>query len=168
MRSNGEGRNNTGLKRDLLADCTWSLCSISPITGTPSHCIWDRAGNLPLAALYFLKEVKKQSSPLSDTHLSQAVSMETLSVSTNSFSLDLYKKLNETSKGQNIFFSPWNIATALAMVYLGAKGDTATQMTEVSSEISSISPYRWFPHKLHYSSAYGQQKGTTWEIGDLP
>uniref|UniRef100_A0A8C0F374 Serpin B10 n=1 Tax=Bubo bubo TaxID=30461 RepID=A0A8C0F374_BUBBB len=62
--------------------------------------------------------------------------MEPLSVSTNSFTLDLYKKLNETSKGQNIFFSPWSIATALAMVYLGAKGDTATQMAEVSSEIS--------------------------------
>uniref|UniRef100_A0A8C0F3M4 Serpin B10 n=1 Tax=Bubo bubo TaxID=30461 RepID=A0A8C0F3M4_BUBBB len=57
--------------------------------------------------------------------------MEPLSVSTNSFTLDLYKKLNETSKGQNIFFSPWSIATALAMVYLGAKGDTATQMAEV-------------------------------------
>ncbi|XP_009507612.2 heterochromatin-associated protein MENT isoform X2 [Phalacrocorax carbo] len=54
-----------------------------------------------------------------------------LSVSTNSFTLDLYKTLNETSKGQNIFFSPWSIATALAMVYLGAKGDTATQMAEV-------------------------------------
>ncbi|KAM6210601.1 heterochromatin-associated protein MENT-like [Sarcoramphus papa] len=57
--------------------------------------------------------------------------MESLTVSTNSFTLDLYKKLNETSKGQNIFFSPWSIATALAMVYLGAKGDTATQMAEV-------------------------------------
>ncbi|XP_032907327.1 heterochromatin-associated protein MENT-like [Catharus ustulatus] len=57
--------------------------------------------------------------------------METPSVSTNSFTLDLYKKLNETSKGQNIFFSPWSIATALAMVHLGAKGDTATQMAEV-------------------------------------
>uniref|UniRef100_A0A8D0FHL3 Serpin B10 n=1 Tax=Strix occidentalis caurina TaxID=311401 RepID=A0A8D0FHL3_STROC len=62
--------------------------------------------------------------------------MESLSVSTNSFTLDLYKKLNEASKDQNIFFSPWSIATALAMVYLGAKGDTATQMAEVSSEIS--------------------------------
>uniref|UniRef100_A0A663MNW1 Serpin B10 n=1 Tax=Athene cunicularia TaxID=194338 RepID=A0A663MNW1_ATHCN len=82
--------------------------------------------------------------------------MESLSVSTNSFTLDLYKKLNETSKGQNIFFSPWSIATALAMVYLGAKGDTATQMAEVSSEISSISLYRWFPHKLPYSSVYGE------------
>ncbi|XP_054489602.2 uncharacterized protein LOC129120837 [Agelaius phoeniceus] len=57
--------------------------------------------------------------------------MESLSVSTNSFTLDLYKKLNETSKGQNIFFSPWSIATALAMVHLGAKGDTASQMAEV-------------------------------------
>lgn len=94
--------------------------------------------------------------------------MESLSVSTNSFTLDLYKKLNETSKGQNIFFSPWSIATALAMVYLGTKGDTATQMAEVSSEISSISPYRWFPHKLRYSSAYGEQKGTSWENSDLP
>ena len=91
-----------------------------------------------------------------------------LSVSTNSFTLDLYKTLNETSKGQNIFFSPWSIATALAMVYLGAKGDTATQMAEVSSEISSTSPYRRFPLRLHYSSAYGEHKGTTWENSDLP
>ncbi|KAM6135157.1 heterochromatin-associated protein MENT-like [Pterocles gutturalis] len=57
--------------------------------------------------------------------------MESLSVSTNSFTLDLYKKLNETSKDKNIFFAPWSIAAALAMVYLGAKGDTATQMAEV-------------------------------------
>ncbi|NXK96227.1 SPB10 protein, partial [Formicarius rufipectus] len=56
--------------------------------------------------------------------------MESLSVSTNSFTLDLYKKMNETSKGQNIFFSPWSIATALGMVHLGAKGDTATQIAE--------------------------------------
>lgn len=66
--------------------------------------------------------------------------MESLSVSTNSFTLDLYKKLNETSKGQNIFFSPWSIATALAMVHLGAKGDTASQMAEVSSETGNVPP----------------------------
>ncbi|XP_021241980.1 heterochromatin-associated protein MENT isoform X2 [Numida meleagris] len=57
--------------------------------------------------------------------------MESFSASINSFTLDLYKKLDETSKGQNIFFAPWSIATALAMVYLGAKGDTATQMAKV-------------------------------------
>ncbi|KFP79532.1 PREDICTED: serpin B10 [Acanthisitta chloris] len=57
--------------------------------------------------------------------------MESLTVSTNNFTLDLYKKLKETSKGQNIFFSSWSIATALAMVHLGARGDTAAQMAEV-------------------------------------
>uniref|UniRef100_A0A8D0HMN2 Serpin B10 n=1 Tax=Sphenodon punctatus TaxID=8508 RepID=A0A8D0HMN2_SPHPU len=35
--------------------------------------------------------------------------------------------------GTNIFFSPWSIASALAMVYVGAKGNTATQMAEVGS-----------------------------------
>uniref|UniRef100_A0A803VDX9 Serpin B10 n=1 Tax=Ficedula albicollis TaxID=59894 RepID=A0A803VDX9_FICAL len=71
-----------------------------------------------------------------------------MGMSTNSFTVDLYKKLNENSKGQNIFFSPWSIATALAMVHLGAKGDTATQMAEVSSEISCVPPYRDFLPKL--------------------
>uniref|UniRef100_A0A8C4KKS9 Serpin B10 n=1 Tax=Dromaius novaehollandiae TaxID=8790 RepID=A0A8C4KKS9_DRONO len=64
--------------------------------------------------------------------------MESLSASISSFTLDLYKKLNETSKGKNIFFSPWSIATALAMVYLGAKGDTATQMAEVTVNVTKI------------------------------
>lgn len=93
--------------------------------------------------------------------------MESLSVSTNRFTLDLYKKLNETSKGQNIFFSPWSIATALAMVHLGAKGDTASQMAEVSSEISCVPPYRELLQKLNWYSAYGEQQGTTREDSDL-
>ncbi|NXJ07551.1 SPB10 protein, partial [Odontophorus gujanensis] len=79
----------------------------------------------------FFNIVKKQSSPLLANHLPhQAVQMESLSASTNSFTLDLYKKLDETSKGQNIFFASWSIATALAMVHLGAKGDTATQVAK--------------------------------------
>lgn len=95
--------------------------------------------------------MKEQSSPFSAHHLTQAVLMESFSASTNSFSVDLYKKLDETSKGQNIFFAPWSIATALAMVHLGAKGDTAMQIAKVSSEISSVSLQSWLPHDLHYS-----------------
>ncbi|KFZ49631.1 Heterochromatin-associated protein MENT [Antrostomus carolinensis] len=93
--------------------------------------------------------------------------MESLSVTTNSFTVDLYKKLNETSKGQNIFFSPWSIATALAMVYLGAKGDTASQMAEVlhfnqtagergSSETTRPSPGR--PRKRKMDPDHKQAK----------
>uniref|UniRef100_A0A8D0HLB3 Serpin domain-containing protein n=1 Tax=Sphenodon punctatus TaxID=8508 RepID=A0A8D0HLB3_SPHPU len=57
--------------------------------------------------------------------------MDSLAVSTGNFTLDLFQKLNESAKGTNIFFSPWSIASALAMVYVGAKGNTATQMAEV-------------------------------------
>jgi serpin B len=47
----------------------------------------------------------------------------------NAFTVDLYSILKE-QKG-NLFLSPWNIATAFAMVYAGAKGDTETQIAEV-------------------------------------
>nr|XP_032648309.1 serpin B10-like isoform X1 [Chelonoidis abingdonii] len=57
--------------------------------------------------------------------------MDSLSASNGSFTLDLFKKLNESFKGQNIFFSPWSISSALAMTYVGAKGNTAMQMAEV-------------------------------------
>ncbi|XP_067418672.1 serpin B10-like isoform X1 [Emydura macquarii macquarii] len=56
--------------------------------------------------------------------------MDSLSASNGSFTLDLFKKLNISFKGKNIFFSPWSISSALAMTYVGAKGNTATQMAE--------------------------------------
>ncbi|XP_051910694.1 serpin B6-like isoform X2 [Hippocampus zosterae] len=47
------------------------------------------------------------------------------------FFLALYKKLSEENMAENIFFSPFSISSALAMVMLGAKANTATQMSEV-------------------------------------
>ncbi|XP_041040588.1 serpin B6-like isoform X2 [Carcharodon carcharias] len=47
------------------------------------------------------------------------------------FALDLYQKLCEDNTTKNIFFSPLSITTALAMVYLGAKGSTSKQMAKV-------------------------------------
>ncbi|KAM9228560.1 Heterochromatin-associated protein MENT [Leptosomus discolor] len=57
--------------------------------------------------------------------------MELVSTSVGNFTVDLFNKLNETNKGKNIFFSPWSISSALALMYLGAKGDTATEMAKV-------------------------------------
>ncbi|NXF37422.1 SPB10 protein, partial [Nyctibius bracteatus] len=57
--------------------------------------------------------------------------MELVSTSVGKFTADLFNKLNETNKGKNIFFSPWSISSALALTYLGAKGNTATEMAEV-------------------------------------
>ncbi|XP_072880314.1 leukocyte elastase inhibitor-like isoform X2 [Hemitrygon akajei] len=46
------------------------------------------------------------------------------------FALDLFKHLDETDKVGNIFMSPFSISSALAMVHLGAKENTATQMAK--------------------------------------
>jgi serpin B len=45
------------------------------------------------------------------------------------FATDLYAKL-ENENG-NLFFSPYSISTALAMMFAGARGDTAQQMANV-------------------------------------
>ncbi len=47
----------------------------------------------------------------------------------NSFAMNLYGELNN-EKG-NIFFSPFSIFDALSMTYVGARGETATQMANV-------------------------------------
>ncbi|XP_055456130.1 serpin B10 [Psammomys obesus] len=57
--------------------------------------------------------------------------MASLAVSVNQFALEFSKKLAESAEGRNIFFSPWGISTSLAMVYLGTKGTTADQMSQV-------------------------------------
>ncbi|KAM7390750.1 hypothetical protein PAMA_008781 [Pampus argenteus] len=54
-----------------------------------------------------------------------------LSKANTDFSLALLKKLSDDDNTANIFFSPFSISSALAMVLLGARGNTATQMSEV-------------------------------------
>ncbi|KAM6900765.1 leukocyte elastase inhibitor-like [Xenentodon cancila] len=53
-----------------------------------------------------------------------------LSKANTSFSLDLFKTLADNDKTANIFYSPFNISSALAMVMLGARGNTAAQMSK--------------------------------------
>lgn len=46
----------------------------------------------------------------------------------NAFALDLYARLADEKKGENIFFSPYSVSTALSMTYAGARGNTAAEM----------------------------------------
>ncbi|XP_054620837.1 leukocyte elastase inhibitor-like isoform X1 [Dunckerocampus dactyliophorus] len=55
----------------------------------------------------------------------------TLSKANTSFCLDLLRRLSDNDKTANVFFSPFSISSALAMVMLGAGGNTASQMSEV-------------------------------------
>ncbi|KAL7373719.1 hypothetical protein ABVT39_013319 [Epinephelus coioides] len=53
-----------------------------------------------------------------------------LSKANTTFSLALLKKLGDDDNTKNIFFSPFSISSALAMVMLGSGGNTAAQMSE--------------------------------------
>ncbi|KTG38041.1 hypothetical protein cypCar_00044418 [Cyprinus carpio] len=61
------------------------------------------------------------------------VKMERLSAANTRFSLNLFKKINVENSSKNVFYSPISISSALAMVTLGAKGNTAAQMFQVLS-----------------------------------
>lgn len=47
------------------------------------------------------------------------------------FAFDLYKQLAKENEGENLFFSPYSITSALAMTTEGARGNTAKQMGDV-------------------------------------
>ncbi|KAJ8377544.1 hypothetical protein AAFF_G00256080 [Aldrovandia affinis] len=58
--------------------------------------------------------------------------MESLTAANTNFCLDLFKKINDkTGNTGNVFYSPLSISSALAMVYLGSRGSTAAQMSQV-------------------------------------
>lgn len=56
--------------------------------------------------------------------------MEQLSSANSLFALELFRTLNESNPTGNIFFSPFSISSALAMVFLGTKGSTAAQLSK--------------------------------------
>lgn len=60
-----------------------------------------------------------------------------LSKSNTSFALALFKELADNDRAANIFYSPFSISSALAMVLMGAGGNTATQMSQVRPSTSA-------------------------------
>lgn len=56
------------------------------------------------------------------------IQAEKLAQSQNAFATDLYAQLHQHPG--NLFFSPQSIATALSMTFIGAKGDTSTEMAK--------------------------------------
>lgn len=58
--------------------------------------------------------------------------MDPLQEANGTFALNLLRILGEDSS-KNVFYSPFSISSALAMVYIGAKGNTASQMIQALS-----------------------------------
>ncbi|MBV98990.1 Plasminogen activator inhibitor 2, partial [Eschrichtius robustus] len=62
----------------------------------------------------------------------QIETMEELYKANTIFALSFFSRLANTSATtQNLFFSPWAISSTMAMIYLGARGNTADQMAKV-------------------------------------
>ncbi|XP_074400866.1 serpin B6-like [Zonotrichia albicollis] len=59
--------------------------------------------------------------------------MESLCAANSTFALDLLRRLCEKNIGQNVFFSPFSISSALSMVLLGSRGSTEAQIRKVLS-----------------------------------
>lgn len=61
-----------------------------------------------------------------------AFTMEQLSTANTHFAVDLFRSLNKDNPTGNIFISPLSISSALAMIFLGTRGNTAAQVSKVS------------------------------------
>lgn len=57
--------------------------------------------------------------------------MDDLGEANGTFAITLLKMLGEEDHSRNVFLSPLSISSALAMLFMGAKGDTADQMAQV-------------------------------------
>ncbi|NXC49285.1 ILEUA inhibitor, partial [Penelope pileata] len=64
--------------------------------------------------------------------------MDRLSDANGRFALDLFGKVNESNPTGNVFFSPLSVSAALAMVLLGAGGNTKAQVLKVSRIFSHV------------------------------
>ncbi|MFA5604671.1 MAG: serpin family protein [Dehalococcoidales bacterium] len=89
------------------------------VTQTQTETIFERYGQL-------LKSDKayNASPDVSDDIL------ETLINGNNEFAFDLYKQIIAEEDG-NLFYSPYSISLAFAMLYAGAAGETKEQMADV-------------------------------------
>ncbi len=81
----------------------------------------------------------------------------------NRFAIDLYKEVCEMSDGDNVFFSPFSISSALGMTYTGAEEQTAAEMAEVlhfSLPVNLInSAFRSITESLTSATSNGPDSG---------
>ncbi|XP_074069106.1 alpha-1-antichymotrypsin-like isoform X1 [Macrotis lagotis] len=76
-----------------------------------------------------------------------------ISTSNADFAFHLYKKLASDNSSKNVLFSPMSISTAFALLSLGARGTTLTQLLEGLkfnlTEISEAEIHRGFQQLIH-------------------
>ena len=86
--------------------------------------------------------------------------MGSISAANAEFSFDVFKELKVHHPNENILCSPLSIIAALAMVYLGARGNTEYQMEKVSY----INEYK-FMHGWDFLKLRGDSRTVTFATG---
>ncbi len=89
------------------------------VTQTQTETIFERYGQL----------LKSDKAYNASPNVSDDI-LETLVNGNNEFAFDLYKQLIATEDG-NLFYSPYSVSLAFAMLYAGAGGETKQQMADV-------------------------------------
>ncbi len=82
-----------------------------------------------IAVFLFTESETPQPIEVDDTEATSE-SVQSVVDANNQFTFDLYTELGATDSG-NVFYSPYSISTALAMVYEGARGQTADEIRSV-------------------------------------
>ena len=67
----------------------------------------------------------------------------------NEFAFSLYRRV--IKHGDNIFFSPYSISTALSMTYAGASGETAEQMRKTLCFPNGLNVHQAFANLAAFS-----------------
>uniref|UniRef100_A0A4X2L6Y6 Serpin family B member 2 n=1 Tax=Vombatus ursinus TaxID=29139 RepID=A0A4X2L6Y6_VOMUR len=68
--------------------------------------------------------------------------MENVQPANTEFALNFFKHLNRTNNNQNVFLCPWSISSTLAMIYMGAEGNTADQMAKAQARNNTHSSFK--------------------------
>ena len=81
-------------------------------------------------AVLFLFPYQPDQPPQTDDTGSTQQGIQKVVNANNQFAFELYSELDKSEQG-NIFYSPYSISAALAMIYEGAKGQTADEIKSV-------------------------------------
>lgn len=83
--------------------------------------------------------------------------MDALCKANGTFAINLLKMLGEEDHSRNVFFSPLSLSSVLTMVLMGAKGNTAAQMSQALCLNEGGDVHRGFQSLLREVSTSGPQ-----------
>uniref|UniRef100_A0A8D2B006 Serpin family B member 11 n=1 Tax=Sciurus vulgaris TaxID=55149 RepID=A0A8D2B006_SCIVU len=69
--------------------------------------------------------------------------MGSLGTANVEFCLDVFKELSSNNVGDNVFFSPLSLLSALSMLLLGARGNSAEQIEKIEKQLNARTFQEW-------------------------